>query len=125
MRRRDFILLGSAVAWPLVAQAQVSPRRRPLIAWLSGGTIEVVRPFAASFLDGMRELGYAEGRDFDMAYRFAEGSLDRLPGLRRRSFGSNQTSPLPPPSAPRSRRARRRRRSRSSARRSPMPCISA
>jgi putative tryptophan/tyrosine transport system substrate-binding protein len=81
MRRRDFILLGSAIAWPLVAQAQVSPKRRPLIAWLSGGTIEVVRPFAASFLDGMRELGYAEGRDFDMAYRFAEGSLDRLPAL--------------------------------------------
>ena len=81
MRRRDFILLGSAVAWPLVAQAQVSPRRRPLIAWLSGGTIEVAGPFAASFLDGMRELGYAEGRDFDMAYRYAEGVLDRLPAF--------------------------------------------
>jgi putative ABC transport system substrate-binding protein len=81
MRRRDFILLGSAVALPLVAQAQVSPKRRPLIAWLSGGTTEVVEPFAASFLDGMRELGYVEGRDFDMAYRFAEGLLDRLPAL--------------------------------------------
>ena len=81
MRRRDFILLGSAVAWPLVAQAQVSPRRRPLIAWLSGGTIEVAGPFAASFLDGMRELGYADGRGFDMAYRYAEGVLDRLPAF--------------------------------------------
>jgi putative ABC transport system substrate-binding protein len=77
MRRRDFILLGSAVAWPLVAQAQILPKRRPLIGWLSGGTTEVVKPFAASFLDGMRELGYIEGRDFDMAYRFAEGLLDR------------------------------------------------
>src|SRR6202165_3994718 len=81
MRRRDFILLGSAVALPLVAQAQVSPKRRPLIAWLSGGTTEVVEPFAASFLDGMRELNYVEGRDFDMAYRFAEGSLDRVSAL--------------------------------------------
>jgi len=81
MRRRDFILLGSAIAWPLVVRAQVSPKRRPLIAWLSGGTIEVVGPFAASFLDGMRELGYVEGRDFDMAYRLAEGLLDRLPAL--------------------------------------------
>jgi ABC-type uncharacterized transport system substrate-binding protein len=81
MRRRDFILLGSAIAWPLVAQAQVSPKRPPLIAWLSGGTTEVVRPFAASFLDGMRDLGYVEGRDFDMAYRVAEGPLDRLPAL--------------------------------------------
>jgi hypothetical protein len=69
MRRRDFILLGSAIAWPLVAQAQVSPKRRPLIAWLSGGTIEVVGPFVVSFLDGMRELGYVEARDFDMVYR--------------------------------------------------------
>jgi putative ABC transport system substrate-binding protein len=81
MRRRDFILLGSTVAWPLVAQAQVSARRRPLITWLSGGTTEVVGLFAASFLDGMRELGYAEGRDFDMAYRYAEGVLDRLPAF--------------------------------------------
>jgi putative ABC transport system substrate-binding protein len=86
MRRRDFILLGSAVALPLVAQAQVSPKRRPLIAWLSGGTTEVVEPFAASFLDGMRELGYVEGRDFDMAYRFAEGLLDRLPALAEEMF---------------------------------------
>jgi ABC-type uncharacterized transport system substrate-binding protein len=81
MRRRDFILLGSAIAWPLVAQAQVAPKRRPLVAWLSGGTTEVAQPFVASFLDGMRELNYVEGRDFDLAYRAAEGDLDRLPAL--------------------------------------------
>lgn len=83
MQRREFITLvgGAATTWPLAARAQVSPKRRPLIAWLSGGTAEVVGPFAASFLDGMRELGYVEGRDFDMAYRFAEGFLDRLPAL--------------------------------------------
>ena len=81
MRRRDFILLGSAVTWPLVAQAQVLPKRRPFIAWLSGGTSEVAGPFANSFLDGMRGLGYAEGRNFDMAYRFADGVLDRLPAF--------------------------------------------
>jgi putative ABC transport system substrate-binding protein len=81
MRRRDFILLGSALTWPLAAQAQVSPKRRPFIAWLSGGTTEVAGAFANSFLDGMRELGYAEGRNFDMTYRFAEGVLDRLPAF--------------------------------------------
>jgi putative tryptophan/tyrosine transport system substrate-binding protein len=64
-----------------VAQAQVSPKRPPLIAWLSGGTTDVIKPFAATFLDGMREFGYVEGRDFEMAYRFAEGLLDRLPAL--------------------------------------------
>jgi putative tryptophan/tyrosine transport system substrate-binding protein len=81
MQRREFIaLLGStATAWPLTARAQVSPKRRPLIGWLSGGTTEVVGPFIASFLDGMREFGYVDGRDFDMANRYAEGELDRLP----------------------------------------------
>jgi putative tryptophan/tyrosine transport system substrate-binding protein len=81
MRRRDFILLGSAIAWPLLAQAQVATKRRPLVAWLSGGTTEVAKPFVASFLDGLRELNYVEGRDFDLAYRSAEGVLDRLPAL--------------------------------------------
>jgi putative ABC transport system substrate-binding protein len=81
MRRRDFILLGSAIAFPLVAQAQVTPKGRQLVAWLSGGTTEVAQPFVASFLDGMRELRYIEGRDFDFGYRSAEGVLDRLPAL--------------------------------------------
>jgi putative tryptophan/tyrosine transport system substrate-binding protein len=81
MRRRDFILLGSAIAWPLVAQAQVATKRRPLVVWLSGGTTEVAKPFVASFLDGLRELNYVQGRDFDLAYRSAEGVLDRLPAL--------------------------------------------
>jgi putative ABC transport system substrate-binding protein len=37
--------------------------------------------FAADFLDGMREFGYLEGRDFDMEPRYAEGFQDRLPAL--------------------------------------------
>ena len=40
MRRRDFILLGSAVASPLVAEAQVSPKRRPLHCLAVGGTTQ-------------------------------------------------------------------------------------
>jgi putative ABC transport system substrate-binding protein len=37
--------------------------------------------FTGSFLEGMRDLGYVEGRDFVMAYRFSEGFQDRLPAL--------------------------------------------
>jgi hypothetical protein len=33
----------------------------------------------------MRELGYTEGRDFDIVYRFAEGHYDRLPRLLARA----------------------------------------
>ena len=82
--RRELLaaLGGAAVAWPLAARAQVSPKRRPLIAWLSGGIATgPAGTYPAHFLDGMRELGYLEGRDFDMVYRFAEGLQDRLPAL--------------------------------------------
>ena len=82
MRRREFItLLGAAAAWPLAAPAQVSSGKRPLIAWLSGGTTAVAGRFAADFVDGMRELGYIEGQNFGMVYRYAEGFQDRLPAL--------------------------------------------
>jgi putative ABC transport system substrate-binding protein len=82
MRRRELIILvgGAAVAWPLAGLAQVLPKRR-LIAWLSGGAETPSLAFVGSFLQGMRELGYAEGRDFDMVYRYSEGFQDRLPGL--------------------------------------------
>src|SRR5215831_16914065 len=82
--RREFITLlgGAAATWPLMARAQVSAKRRPLIAWLSGGIATgPAGTYPAHFLDGMRELGYLEGRDFDMVYRFAEGLQDRLPAL--------------------------------------------
>jgi putative ABC transport system substrate-binding protein len=83
IKRRQFItLLGGAAAWPLAARAQVSAKRWPLIAWLAGGIATgPAGTYPAHFLDGMRELGYLEGRDFDMVYRFAEGLQDRLPAL--------------------------------------------
>jgi len=83
MKRREFItLIGGAAAWPLAAHAQVPPKRRPLIAWLSGGrTKGPAGTYPANFLEGMREFGYIEGRDFSVEYRFAEGLHDRLPVL--------------------------------------------
>jgi putative ABC transport system substrate-binding protein len=89
MKRREFItLIGGAaassvacsVAWPLAARAQVSPKR-PTIAWISGGTREVAASFIENFLRGMRELGYVEGRNLDMLYRFTDGYQERLPAL--------------------------------------------
>src|SRR5262245_23295633 len=81
MRRRDFIKIvaGSAVAWPLTARGQVA-RRRPLIARLSFASRDtplIVR-YIDGFLSGMRELGYVEGRDFDMTYAMADFHTDRL-----------------------------------------------
>jgi hypothetical protein len=81
IRRREFItLLGCATAWPVAARAQVSPKR-PTIAWLSGGSPQLSVSFIENFLRGMRELGYVEGRNFEMLYRFTDGYQERLPAL--------------------------------------------
>ena len=41
----------------------------------------ILAGFVDNFLRGMRDLGYVEGRNFDMLYRFADGYGDRLPAL--------------------------------------------
>ena len=87
--RRKFLgaLGGSVVAWPFGARAQISSKKRALIAWLSGSISKVASVGADAFLDGMRELGYVDGRDFDMVSRYAEGFADRLPALAEEIVG--------------------------------------
>src|SRR5215207_10434258 len=72
MRRREFItLIGGAAAWPLAARAQQATIPVVgVISLLSPGTMR--RPIAA-FRDGLRELGYHEGKNVVVEYRFAEG----------------------------------------------------
>src|SRR6516165_11105598 len=80
IKRRAFItLLGGAVAWPLAARAQASPKG-PTIAWI-GTSPQLNASFIDNVLRGRRELGYAEGRNFDMLYRFTDGYQERLPAL--------------------------------------------
>jgi ABC-type uncharacterized transport system substrate-binding protein len=81
--RREFLgaLAGTAVAWPFGARAQISAKKRALIGWLSGSDSKVAGLFADDFLDGMLDLGYTNGRDFDLTSRYAEGFQDRLPAL--------------------------------------------
>jgi putative tryptophan/tyrosine transport system substrate-binding protein len=87
MRRRDFIkvIAGSAAAWPLAPRAEVSTKR-PLIAILTAITKEKNAPLSA-FVQGLKELGYVEGLNVDIAYRFAEGRLDRFPVLAAELVG--------------------------------------
>src|SRR5262245_10788958 len=78
MRRREFIIIlvgGAAAAACSVARAQTR-RERPLIATIASGTPTQRKglPFHASFLNGLRELGYVEGRDFDIVVRLAASS---------------------------------------------------
>jgi putative ABC transport system substrate-binding protein len=80
MRRREFItLLGStAASSPALAQVTVN---RPQIAFLGGSAPAPSAKVTGAFIEGMRALGYSEGRDFEMNFRWAEGYMDRLPVL--------------------------------------------
>jgi putative tryptophan/tyrosine transport system substrate-binding protein len=81
MKRRAFItLLGGAAAWPLAARAQPADRR-PLVGYLIETTKEAQASRAAAFLEGMRDLGYVEGQNVEIAYRFGNFDRTRVPTL--------------------------------------------
>ena len=78
MRRRQFIaLVGGVSAWPLAVLAQT--RKRPLVGWLYYSRNELVARYLGLVLDGLRQLGQIEGRDFEMVYTSADGHVERLP----------------------------------------------
>jgi putative ABC transport system substrate-binding protein len=79
MTRREFIaVLGSAAAWPLAVRAQEAGKI-PRIGFLSPGTKSSL--LDRSFLQGLRELGYVEGKNILIEYRFAGGKFKRLPAM--------------------------------------------
>jgi putative ABC transport system substrate-binding protein len=83
MQRREFITLfgGAAVAWPLVARAQQPSAKVFRIGFLGSATADNLPKRPEAFRAGLRDLGYQEGRDFVIEYRWADGNYDRLPAL--------------------------------------------
>jgi putative ABC transport system substrate-binding protein len=78
MRRRDFItLLGGAAAWPLAALAQ-DPSRLRIIGYMGSTTPSAQSPWTTPFLRRLRELGWTEGRNLAIEYRWGEGRNDRF-----------------------------------------------
>jgi putative ABC transport system substrate-binding protein len=82
--RRAFLrtLAGGLLAAPLVADAQQPAGKVYRLGYLSvgSGTSTYLRPVEA-FRQGLRELGWVEGQNIVIEYRWAEGRVDRLPGL--------------------------------------------
>src|SRR5688572_11046019 len=79
MRRREFIagLFAAAIAMPHTAGAQ-NTKKIPRIGFLGPAS---TAPTVRGFREGLRELGYVEGQNIDIEYRWAEGNFDQLPGF--------------------------------------------
>ena len=80
MRRREFIAgIGIAAAWPLVARAQ--QQATPVIGFLNIASPETWDAYVAGFKQGLAQIGFVEGANVAIEYRWARGQYDRLSAL--------------------------------------------
>src|SRR5258708_36256372 len=92
MRRREFIgLVGGAAAWPLAARAQQATKN-----WRIGFLTPRSLPtppgrdaFSDAFMRGMSDLGYSEGKNLTVEWRYADGDYKRLSGFANELVGMN------------------------------------
>src|SRR5438067_7122886 len=83
MQRRDFITMlgGSAMAWPLAADAQQPTGRVYRVGYLAFASRGHQAHLSKAFEEGLLSLGYRVGQNVLIEYRYANGQLERLPAL--------------------------------------------
>src|SRR5215470_1680464 len=77
--RRKFLatlLGGAAAAWPLAARAQRTTR--PIVGLLNSASADKYAYLAAAFRQGLNDLGFVDGQNITIEYRWAAGQYDRL-----------------------------------------------
>jgi ABC-type uncharacterized transport system substrate-binding protein len=78
-RRKFIALVGGTAAWPLAARAQQP--MTPVIGFLHGNSPGTSKANVGGFRQGLRQTGYIEGQNIDIAFRWAEGRFERFPTL--------------------------------------------
>src|SRR5262245_15135819 len=83
MRRREFIAaLGCAAATSVVAHAQQPAGTRvPRVGWLPAQRADSLTPFIEALRAGFVDLGYVEGRNLTLVFRYADDQINRVPDL--------------------------------------------
>jgi putative ABC transport system substrate-binding protein len=82
MRKTIISFALTALFYALCASAEAQqPKKVPRIGYLSAASASAMVPRANAFRQGLRELGYVEGKNILIEYQYADGKLDRLPAL--------------------------------------------
>jgi putative ABC transport system substrate-binding protein len=81
VRRRDFIkvIAGSAIVWPVSVRAQ--ELAKPVVGFLNAASARGYERQVAAFLKGLGEVGFVDGQNVTVEYRWADGQNDRLPTM--------------------------------------------
>jgi putative ABC transport system substrate-binding protein len=85
IRRRDFITLGTAAAWPLAVRAQQGDRVRRIGVLMTGD--ETGQSDFAAFTRSLAELGWIDGRNVRLDIRYAGGDINRIRALAHELVG--------------------------------------